>query len=134
MGVCIGYLEMLCTLSTYIATTAGLSEEFTATHEFRAMVNAPIGYLIIFPLSCQRDFSSLRYAAMFSMAALTYTAVVCAAELPFYEKIYREKPGFEAKVAVLDYNVLKSCALVFFSFNCQMQLLPVYSELVRPNF
>ena len=34
----------------------------------------------------------------------------------------------------LDMNLLTSFSLVFFAYTCQMALLPVYSELVNPNF
>ena len=35
---------------------------------------------------------------------------------------------------VFDANILTSFSLVFFAYTCQMSLMPVYSELVRPNY
>ena len=34
----------------------------------------------------------------------------------------------------IDANFLTSCSLVFFAYTCQLSLLPVYSELVKPNY
>ena len=34
----------------------------------------------------------------------------------------------------IDLNILSSCSIVFFAFTCQMSLLPIYSELVAPNY
>lgn len=33
-----------------------------------------------------------------------------------------------------DMNILTSFSLVFFAYTCQMAILPVYSELVNPNY
>lgn len=35
---------------------------------------------------------------------------------------------------IIDWNLLTSCSLVFFAYTCQLSLLPVYSELVKPNY
>jgi len=34
----------------------------------------------------------------------------------------------------IDWNILSSMSIVFFAFTCQMNLLPIYSELVNPNY
>ena len=31
-------------------------------------------------------------------------------------------------------NLFTSFSLVFFAYTCQMSLMPVYSELIRPNY
>ena len=38
------------------------------------------------------------------------------------------------KIFEFDFNILTSFSLVFFAYTCQMSLLPVYSELVRPDY
>ena len=96
------------------------------------MVNIPAGYLVLFPLSSLRDLSALRYAAVASLLALTYTGIVLLVELPYYNKLY--KPKSVVKIAVFDWNFLTASAMVFYSFTCQMQLLPIYSELVSPSY
>lgn len=35
---------------------------------------------------------------------------------------------------MIDWNFLSAAAIVFLSFTCQMQLLPIYSELVNPSY
>lgn len=35
---------------------------------------------------------------------------------------------------IFDFNILTSFSLVFFAYTCQMSLMPVYSELVRPDY
>ena len=51
---------------------------------FRMMINIPFAALILFPLAVQRDMSSLRYAGMAAIVAMTYTMIVLVAEMPFY--------------------------------------------------
>ena len=34
----------------------------------------------------------------------------------------------------IDFNLLNALSITFFAFTCQMSLLPIYSELVAPNY
>ena len=63
-----------------------------------------------------------------------YTLLVLLIEQPFYWEEYRNKPETVIHVAKLDMNLFTSATLVFFAYTCQMSLMPVYSELVRPNY
>ena len=57
--------------------------------------------------------------------------IVVVVETPFYYREY--KPYATVKPFIIDLNFFTSCALIFFSFTCQMSILPIYSELVRPD-
>ena len=98
------------------------------------LVNIPFAVFILFPLSIQRDMSSLRYAGVASVAALSYTLLVLGIEMPFYysENIVKEETQVHA--FILDLNIFSSMSIVFFAFTCQMNLLPIYSELVNPDY
>jgi len=41
---------------------------------------------------------------------------------------------YERNIVVLDWNFLQACSMTFFAYTCQVQLLPIYSELVRPSY
>ena len=99
---------------------------------FRALVNIPFAAAILTPLSAQRDMSSLRYAGVASVVALSYTLVVLVVEAPWY---YKENSATATVHAFkLDANLLSGLSITFFAFTCQMSLLPIYSELVAPNY
>ena len=78
--------------------------------------------------------SSLAFVGVFSVAALTYTLFVLLIETPFYYNQWHNKPLIETRAIVLDWNIFTSCSLVFFAYTCQMSIMPVYSELVKPNY
>ena len=61
-----------------------------------------------------------------------YTSIVLIAESKYYYDIYQPKATIYP--FILDWNFFSSCALTFFAFTCQIQLLPIYSELVNPNY
>ena len=107
---------------------------FLESYKFRLIVNAPIAGLILFPLSLKRDMSALSFAGFLSICALTYTLVVLIIETPFYAEEYIDKPDYFCKAFIFDWNILTSFSLVFFAYTCHMNILPVYSELVRPNY
>jgi len=73
----------------YVANSCGLSSEFTNKIEFRAMVNIPLAAVVLVPLSLMRDLSSLAFASMLSLLALTYTGILMFVELPWYNREYR---------------------------------------------
>ena len=68
----------------YICTSFGADHKFIESIEFRMLINIPFAAAILFPLSVQRDMSSLRYAGVASVGALTYTLLVLVIEAPFY--------------------------------------------------
>jgi len=41
---------------------------------------------------------------------------------------------YERNIVVLDWNFLQACSMTFFAYTFQVQLLPIYSELVRPSY
>jgi len=135
-GACIGYQIFIGQLLSYFfeqVLPVG-DENFIESFEFRLLINAPIAGVILLPLSLKRDMSSLAFAGVLSVAALTYTMVVMLVETPFYWKEYRNAPQTIIYAFKFDWNILTSFSLVFFAYTCQMSLLPVYSELVKPNY
>lgn len=95
---------ILTTMAAYICSNLGVNEEWTQTCEFRAIVAIPLGYLVLFPLSSLRDISSLRYATMASIFALTYTCLVLVVECYWYNAAYRDKPEVVKKAFIIDLN------------------------------
>ena len=118
----------------YICTSFGADENFIESVEFRMIINIPFAAAILFPLSVQRDMSSLRYAGVASVGALTYTLLVLVVEVPWYYKENKDKPETVVHMFKIDWNILSSMSIVFFAFTCQMSLLPIYSELVNPDY
>ena len=39
----------------------------------------------------------------------------------------------EIKLACIDWNFFTVASITFFAYNCNVQLLPIYSEFVNPN-
>jgi len=78
--------------------------------------------------------SSLAFAGVLSVLALFYTLLVMVIETPFYYKENIDKPETVVHAFIFDMNIFTSFSLVFFAYTCQMSLMPVYSELIRPNY
>ena len=135
-GVCIGYQIFISQLLSYMMEQIlpNADKDFFESYKFRLIVNVPIAGLILLPLSLKRDMSSLAFAGFLSICALFYTLLVLIVETPFYYNEYIDKPGYEIRAFIFDWNILTSFSLIFFAFTCQMQVLPIYSELVRPNY
>lgn len=130
---CIGYQIILCQLVGYIyASLSPDNAAFVDTIEFRALVNTPVAALIFLPLSAQRDLSALSKAGLVSICAIAYTSIVLLVEMKYYNAEY--KPIATIYPVYLDWNFFSSCALTFFAFTCQIQLLPIYSEMINPNY
>jgi len=108
--------------------------DFFQSFKFRLCANVPIAILILLPLSLKKDMSSLAFTSIVSVGALFYVLIVMAIEVPFYWKENRHKPETVMYAFKLDANLLTSFSLVFFAFTCQFALLPIYSELVNPNY
>lgn len=76
--------------------------------------------------------SAFRYVSIASIVGLLYTGIVMAIDLPGY---YKENIKTAEKAAFyLDMNMFTGCSMTFFAFQCQVQLLPIYSELVNPEY
>lgn len=88
-GGCIGYQIMICTLIGYVANAFGLSADYTSSIEFRAITNTAIAVIVLIPISLLRDISSLAFASILSLIALTYTGLLMFVELPWYNELYR---------------------------------------------
>lgn len=111
-----------------------MSADYISSIEFRCFSNFPLAILVLIPISLLRDISSLAFASMLSLIALLYTGALMLVELPWYSREYRNMPNFEVHAFIIDLNFFTGCAMCFFAFTCQMQLLPIYSELVRPSY
>lgn len=76
--------------------------------------------------------AAFRYVSLASIGALLYTAVVLIIEAPEY---YRQNiDTAEISPCYIDMNLFTGASMTFFAFQCQVQLLPIYSELVNPNY
>jgi amino acid permease len=101
---------------------------------FRALVNIPLDILVVIPLSSMRDMSSLSFNSKLTVLALFYCAILLIVELPWYNREYKQMENYKETVFLLDYNFFQACAMTFFAYTCQVQLLPIFSELVRPSY
>ena len=88
--------------------------------------------LVLFPLCLKRDISAFRYAALLSIGALLYTTVVLTIQLPSYYEHYSTISKMTPMY--FDFNIFTGCAMCFYAYTCQIQMLPIYSELVNPHY
>lgn len=93
--------------------------------------------LFLFPLNSIKDMSGFRYVSMISMASLIYMGLVLIVEMPFYADFYLNNKDPKIKQHIVYFSFgwqfFTSAATTFFSYTCQIQLLPIYSELAFPN-
>ena len=109
-------------------------DDFFQGWQYRAMECGPIALFILFPLSLIRDMSGFRHISVVSIFALIYTGIVLFVELPGYAHYASEHPDqFKVEYAWFDWNFFTGASITFFAYTCQVQLLPIYSELVNPN-
>lgn len=87
--------------------------------------------LILFPMSLIRDMSGFRYISFASIFALLYTGIVLVCEMKSYTEFY--KPISIIEPFIFNLNFFKASCMTFFAYTCQVQLLPIYSELINPN-
>ena len=92
----------------------------------------PTSAFILFPLCLKKDMSAFRYISIASIVSLVYTAIVLLAEHPEYYRYYQ--PTAVMKPVYWDLNLFNGCAMTFYAFTCQLQLLPIYSELINPSY
>ena len=115
-GACIGYQIFIAELVQYCCTSFGMDEKFVESITFRAIINIPFAAVILFPLSLQKDMSSLRYAGVASVAALSYTLIVLVVEMPWYYK--ENESSAIIHMVKLDANFLSGLSITFFAFTC----------------
>ena len=136
-GSCISYQIIISTLVARFLKKCGVRPEndfeFFDTWEYRAMQAIPTAVFILFPLSMIKDMSGFRHISVVSIFALIYTGIVLICELPDYIKAYRGDPEVKIELACFDWNFFTGASITFFAYNCHVQLLPIYSELVNPN-
>lgn len=106
-------------------------EDFFGGWKYRAMQCAPVAGLILLPLSLIKDMSGFRHISVVSIFALIYTGLVLIVELPQY--IQHNYSSAHIVLAWFDWNFFNGASITFFAYTCQVQLLPIYSELVNPN-
>lgn len=78
-----------------------------------------------------KDMSGFRYLSFASIAALFYMGIVLICEMPAYIQQFYDNAII--KTFYFDLNFFNGCCLTFFAYTCQVQLLPIYSELILPN-
>lgn len=78
--------------------------------------------------------SAFRYVSIASVIGLLYTGIVMAIDLPAYYEDSINNQKLEKVAFYFDFNIFTACSMTFFAFQCQIQLLPIYSELVDPNY
>jgi len=109
----------------------GVDKSSTEDWQFRALVGAPIAAVILLPMSMIKDMSGFRYISFASIFALFYTGVVLLIEMPEYINHYKDIAIIEP--FIIDWNFFNGACITFFAYTCQVQLLPIYSELINPN-
>jgi len=135
VGACISYEIIITSLFKYVCHTFGMSDEMTDNTKATPLSYyqaIPTSAFILFPLCLKKDMSAFRYISIASIVALIYTGIVLLAELPAYYKEF--KPTADIKPIYVDLNLFTGCSMTFFAYTCQIQLLPIYSELVDPSY
>jgi len=89
---------------------------------------------LYFPLSIKRDMSAFAYGGVASVVALCYVAMIMVGETPGYFDQNFNAPQTQIRPYIFDWNFFTSCSVTFFAYTCQVQLLPVYSELANANY
>ena len=120
----------MTSLFKYAIEQFGVSKDTAETKTMSVYQSVPFMAFFLFPLCMKRDQSAFRYISMFSIVALFYTAVVLIIELPAYYKHAISLPGATIPAYYIDLNLFSGCAMTFYSYQCQINVLPIYSELV----
>lgn len=101
------------------------------TIQFRLLQGLPTAVVFLIPISLIKDMSGFRYVSVASIAALFYTGVVLLIELPEYAR--QNYPEGGPTAFKINWDFFGGAAMTFFAYTCQVNLLPIYSELVNPN-
>lgn len=131
-GCLIGYQIIIASLIQYAIVKAGVDPEFGNSKEMTILIAVPMAALFLWPLSLKRDMSAFRNISVMSICALMYTAIVLCVELPSYFNHYHETAVM--KPIYIDMNIFSGFAMTSFAYTCQLQLLPIYSELKNPEY
>lgn len=132
MGSLISYQIIITSLIKYACVSFGMDKDFIDGKLFSTYQCIPTSIVILYPLSCMRDVSSLRFSSMASIFALIYVGIVLIIEAPEYYNHFKNVADTEPWC--FDLNIFTGCSMVFFSFICQIQMLPIYSELKDPSY
>jgi len=100
---------------------------------FRFAQGLPTAIVALIPLSLIKDMSGFRYVSFASIIALFYTGIVLLIELKPYADHYSHDPFVTIDAANFNIYLFKGACMTFFAYTCQVQLLPIYSELINPN-
>ena len=130
LGGCISYQIIICSLFKYIIKQFGVSEETAESFEVVLGFTVISSVCFLFPLAMKRDMSAFRYVSLASIGALLYTGLVLLIELPEYYSHFRPlQVDNTLPLFRIDFNIFSGAAMTFFAYTCQIQLLPIYSEL-----
>lgn len=108
----------MTSLFQYVLVQFGVNKESAESTFVACSFAIPCAVFLLYPLSIMREMSALRYTSLFSLIALCYTGVVLILEMPAYYSYF--KTIAESKPVYLDWNLFPGCAMVFFSFSCQI--------------
>eukprot|EP00356_Strombidium_inclinatum_P002026 CAMPEP_0170480034 /NCGR_PEP_ID=MMETSP0208-20121228/1021_1 /TAXON_ID=197538 /ORGANISM="Strombidium inclinatum, Strain S3" /LENGTH=335 /DNA_ID=CAMNT_0010752513 /DNA_START=269 /DNA_END=1276 /DNA_ORIENTATION=- len=131
-GACISYQIIMTSLLQYVFKQFEVTWVDVYGWPFKIIQSGFIALCILFPLSMKRDMSAFRYASLLSLASLFYTAIVLIAEMPAYYK--ENEPTAITSPAYLDWNIFTGASMTFYAYQCQVQMLPIHSELVNPEY
>lgn len=82
---------------------------------------------LVFPLSTKKNLSSLRFS---SFLAFTFAvALVVIVGVRSIQEEYCDVPWFQPD----GYRWIQAVPILSFGFICELNVLPVYSELANPN-
>lgn len=124
----------MTSLLKYVFTQFRFDDDLVESNKFKLIQSIPTALLILLPLSLKRDMSAFRYVSLASIAALLYTGIVLLVELPKYFRTFVNDPKTDIRFGFFDLDMFTGFSMTFFAFQCQVQLLPIYSELVNPEY
>lgn len=123
-------LSVSTLLGQVLEKCGAADKDFIGDWKFRAAEGIPIAAAVLFPMSLIKDMSGFRYISFASIGALFYTGIVLICEMPAY--INQNKDTAHITPFVFDWNFFTGACITFFAYTCQVQLLPIYSELINP--
>lgn len=126
-GILISYHIIILSLIKYSLIEFGMDEKYVRSTDFSILISVPITLFVLFPLSLMRDISSLRYVCLVSLGALVYTIIVLIVQLPEYFMYFSQVSSMTPYQ--IDFNLFTGCSIMFVSYQCQIQLLPIYIEM-----
>lgn len=131
-GTLIGYTIVIISIIQYSLAMFGMDHDFSKTKLCSTYVGVPVMVFMLIPLCLMRNMSGLRYASILSIISLFYTALVLLFEMPEYYRYF--EPITEKKAFYIDWNFFTGFSMVYYSFTCQNQTMPIYAELKDPSY